>query len=312
MTQQLAEFSSRASDLQGPSFVILIVTSFILLITIEGAFNGIWQVAQPRKGLSRFLTYWGVLTVGPPLVIASLLATGYVWGLPFVAEIDQEFALRDLLVAWLPELAAVATFTVLFYAIPNTFVPFKHALAGGVVTAIAFGAAKWGFSTAVARMDTAVIYGTFAAVPFFLMWLYLTWVLVLAGAIFVRTLSLSREVQEPTPEPLIIKCARVIRILHEAHLEGRKVTDGEINTAVQLTRDEHDQLIGVLREEGLLQTTEDERWMLGRNLKTVTLWSLHAKLPEVLRAKASIRSTTWRQSSSGFVNSPRLAPTIWT
>ena len=283
---QLAEFSNRAIDLQGPSLIILIITSFALLVTIESAFNGIWQVTVPRKGLSRFLTYWGVLTVGPPLVIASLIATGYVWTLPFVAEIDQEFALQELIASWLPEIATTASFTVIFYAIPNTYVPFKHALIGGVVTTLAFSLAKWGFSEAVVRMDTAVIYGTFAAVPFFLMWLYLTWVLVLVGAIFVRTLSLSPEVEEATPEPMIIKCARVLKLLHDAHLEGTKLTDAEIGMQVRLTRDEHDKLISVLREEGLLQTTEDEKWVLGRNLKTVTLWSIHSRLPEVLRVES--------------------------
>ena len=107
------------------------------------------------------------------------------------------------MLGWLPLVATIATFTALFYAVPNTVVPFKHAFAGGVLTAIFFEIGKLGFRFMVTQVDVTTVYGTFAAVPFFLMWLYTVWVLILVGGIFVRTLSLSQDVVKATPEPLV-------------------------------------------------------------------------------------------------------------
>ena len=107
------------------------------------------------------------------------------------------------------------------------------------------------------------------------------WVIVLCGAIFVRSLSLSKDDDE-TREPLVIKTARVIKLLHEAHLSGEVVTDKDIGQTVLLNQSEHDRVFEVLQELKLLGQTEGEHWMLGRNLKSVTLWDLYQRLPEGL------------------------------
>jgi membrane protein len=174
---QLADFSSRALQLAGPSSIILFVTSFLLLVTIEKSFNDIWQIHERRKGWSRLVNYWAVLTIGPPLLVASIVGSTYLLTFPLVTE--NAPLISQVMLAWLPIIAAIATFTVLFYAVPNTVVPFKHALAGGVMTAILFEIGKLGFRFMVTQVDIASVYGTFAAVPFFLMWLYMVWLLIL-------------------------------------------------------------------------------------------------------------------------------------
>ena len=274
---QLADFSSRALQLVGPSSVILFVTSFLLLVTIEKSFNDIWQIHERRKGWSRLVNYWAVLTIGPPLLVASIVGSTYLLTFPLVTE--NAPLISQAMLAWLPIIAAIATFTVLFYAVPNTVVPFKHALAGGVMTAILFEIGKLGFRFMVTQVDIASVYGTFAAVPFFLMWLYMVWLLILAGGVFVRTLSLSQEVAETTPEPVVIKALRVLKILRDAHVDGEQVTEASINRAVPMTREEHEQIVAVLRQQRLLQTTEEDRWVLARSLRDVSLWSLHSHLP---------------------------------
>jgi len=274
---QLADFSSRALQLAGPSSVILFVTSFLLLVTIEKSFNDIWQIHERRKGWSRLVNYWAVLTIGPPLLVASIVGSTYLLTFPLITE--NALLISQVLLAWLPFIAAIATFTVLFYAVPNTVVPFKHAVVGGVMTAILFEIGKFGFRFMVTQVDIASVYGTFAAVPFFLMWLYMVWLLILAGGVFVRTLSLSQDVAEATPEPLVIKGLRVLKILREAHVDGARVTEASINRAVPMTREEHERIVAVLRQERLLQTTGEDRWVLARSLRDVTLWSLYSHLP---------------------------------
>ena len=277
---KLNEFTDRARNLTAVGFVFLFITSFLMLVTIEKSFNTIWHVPDPRKGLQRFLLYWGVLSLGPACVVAGILSSLYILGLPLVTDLGAR-GLGEMLLGYLPVLLSVAGFTVLYYAVPNCHVPFNHALLGGFVTMLVFQAAFEIFAQTSKWFSYNAVYGTFAAVPVFLLWLYLVWVIVLCGAIFVRSLSLTTDNAE-SREPLIIKAARVLRLLHESHLDGRSVTDREINLTVPLNQDEYDRIFDVFQQLKLLGQTDDERWILGRSLKAVTLWELYQHLPDGL------------------------------
>ncbi len=278
--EKLAEFADRARNLTSVGFIFLFVTAFLMLVTIEKSFNTIWHVAEPRRGLQRFLLYWGVLSLGPAAVVVGMLSSIYVLSLPLVSDLDA-FGIGKILLGYLPVILSLGGFTVLYYAVPNCHVPFAHALLGGFVTMLVFQAAFFAFAQISRGFSYDAIYGTFAAVPVFLIWLYLVWVIVLCGAIFVRSLSLSREPEE-NREPLVIKAARVLRLLHDAHLQGESVRDVDINSTVTLDQQEHDRVFGVFSRLKLLSQTEDERWMLGRSLKAVTLWDLYQELPDGL------------------------------
>jgi membrane protein len=278
--EKLSEFADRARNLTAVGFVFLFITSFLMLVTIEKSFNTIWHVPDPRRGLQRFLLYWGVLSLGPACVVAGMLSSLYLLSLPLVSDLDA-FGLGEALLSYLPVLLSIAGFTVLYYAVPNCHVPFHHALFGGFVTMLVFQAAFAIFAQTSRWFSYDAVYGTFAAVPVFLLWLYLVWVIVLGGAIFVRSLSLAQE-DESSKEPLMIKAARVLRLLHDAHMDGRAITDREINLTVSLNQEEHDRVFSVFQELKLLGTTDEEHWMLGRSLKAVTLWDLYQRLPEGL------------------------------
>ena len=279
--EKLVEFSERARSLTWLGFVFLFVTTFLLLVTVERTFNTIWHVAEPRRGLQRFLLYWGVLSLGPPSIGAGFLISLYLISLPLVSDLDV-FGIGTLLLGYLPVMLTWAGFTVLYFAVPNCRVPFRHALLGGMLTMLSFEAAKILFNWAVSNTNIAPIYGTFAAVPFFLAWMYLVWVLILSGAIFVRTLSLTPDGDVGQAEPALIKCSRVLKILYAAHLTGDSVTDKAINTQVPMTTAEHDRVFEVLQNLRLLTMIEDDRWLLGRSLKSLTLWDLYQELPDGL------------------------------
>lgn len=279
--EKLVEFSERARGLTMAGFVVLFVTAFMMLVTIEQTFNVIWNVAEPRRGMQRFLVYWGVLSLGPPFIAAGLLISLYLVSLPFVSEIDT-FGLREALLGYLPATLTAAGFTVLYSAVPNCKVPFRNALVGGILTTAAFEAAKNLFTGVVANSNIEPIYGTFAAIPLFLIWLYLVWVIILSGAILVRTLSLTREDKAHTREPLVVKCARVLQLLYDAHMDGRGIDDDEISQHVFMTRVEHDRVFNALQAMNVLGQSEDGLWMLARNLKSLTLWDLYQLLPDGL------------------------------
>ena len=143
--EKIAEFSGQARNLSAVGFVILFVTSFMMLVTIEKSFNTLWHVAEPRRGLQRFLVYWGVLSLGPACLVAGLLTSAYLIGLPMVSGLDG-IGLRETLLSYFPVILSVAGFTVLYYAVPNCYVPFRHALAGGLITTIVFQLALIAFA----------------------------------------------------------------------------------------------------------------------------------------------------------------------
>ncbi len=99
--ERLDDFSHQARELTIAGFAFLLVTAFMMLVTMEKAFNEIWQVAEPRRGMQRFLVYWGVLTCGPPLVVAGLLVSSYLISLPLITNADTATA-RQAVLGWLP------------------------------------------------------------------------------------------------------------------------------------------------------------------------------------------------------------------
>ena len=277
--EKLVEFSERARGLTAVGFVVLFVTAFLMLVTIEKTFNTIWQIAEPRRGLQRFLVYWGVLSLGPPLIAGGLFISLYLISLPLVSDLDT-FGIGSVLLGYLPMTLTAAGFTVLFYAVPNCHVSILHAVLGGTLTMFAFEVAKQLFALVVANSSIEPIYGTFAAVPLFLSWLYLVWVLILSGAIFVRTLALTRDIDPQDSEPLLVKCSRILQLLYDAHMEGRSLSDMEMREQVALSRVQYEGVFAALQDLRLLSQTEDEKWSLGRNLKGLTLWELYQRLPE--------------------------------
>src|SRR5262245_50356610 len=82
--QKLSDFAQQARELTFAGFVLLFLTAFMTLVNIETAFNEIWQVAEPRRGLQRFVVYWAVMTFGPPLVVGGLFVSSYLISLPLL------------------------------------------------------------------------------------------------------------------------------------------------------------------------------------------------------------------------------------
>ena len=174
--ERLEDFSRQARELTVAGFAFLLVTAFMMLVTMEKAFNEIWQVAEPRRGMQRFFVYWAVLTCGPPLVVAGLLISSYLISLPLISNPDTVVA-RQALLGWLPVLFSFIGFTVLFFGVPNCRVRLRDAMAGGLLTTFFFEGAKRFFTTIIGNANMQLVYGTFAAVPLFLSWVFLVWIL---------------------------------------------------------------------------------------------------------------------------------------
>lgn len=180
--QYLLEFSAKASHLSGVGFLVLIVVAVMLVASIDRTFNAIWEVERKRRPLNQFLVYWAVLSLGPLLVGASVLATSELVSLPAVSEATATGFGKRLL-GWLPVFMSAMAFGLIYWLVPNRPVKGWHALLGGGFAAILFEWSKQGFAWYLKTFPTyELIYGALAAIPIFLIWIYLSWIVVLLGA----------------------------------------------------------------------------------------------------------------------------------
>jgi hypothetical protein len=108
---------------------------------------------------------------------------------------------------------------------------------------------------------------------------------VLSGAVFVRSLSV-RSSAAPVDEPLLIRAARVLRVIAQAHRLGKGVSESELGDQVSLNAQQHQRVFAALGELKLIGVNAQRQWTLGRDLQAVNLWQLYQLLPEEVNEAA--------------------------
>ena len=188
----LNEFASKASSLTAIGGAFLVLTVVLLMMSVEVALNTLWKVDRQRRLAHRLLVFWAVISLGPVLAGASLYATtflakesfGLLAGMPLLLELALKL---------LPVVLGGLTLAALFVVVPNTRVKRMDALLGGLVSAVILEIMKIGFGLYVSQFSTyTMIYGAFAALPVFLIWIYLCWLGILFGALVAANLPLVR------------------------------------------------------------------------------------------------------------------------
>jgi membrane protein len=179
----LTQFASKAHKLGGAGLALLVITALALMLTIDRTLNAIWRVRKPRPIAQRVLVYWAAITLGPLVIGVSLSVTSYAVSASrgLVGDIPGgiRLALDTVEFALL-----AATMAGLFHYVPNTHVRWRHAASGGLFVAVGFEVAKRVLAWYVGSVATySTVYGAFATVPIFLLWLYTGWVIVLMGAV---------------------------------------------------------------------------------------------------------------------------------
>jgi membrane protein len=188
VSRYLMQFSAKAGKMGWAGALFLLFTALALVLTIDRKLNDIWRVRKLRPLAQRILVYWAVLTLGPLLLGASLslssyamsASRGWVGGLH-----DGVLLVLDSLEFFLLWLGMAA----LFRYVPNARVNTGHALAGGLFVALSMEGARKLLAWYLVKVPTySVVYGAFATVPILMVWIYLAWSIVLAGAVVVAYL----------------------------------------------------------------------------------------------------------------------------
>lgn len=286
--EHLQGFSSQARELTWVGVGLLVVTALLTLSTVEGAFNHIWRVRRARRGVSSFLLYWAVLSLGPLLLGAGFAASTYVTSLELLSG-PHALPGAATLLGLMPLLTSIAAFTLLYAAVPNTRVPLRHALIGGCFGALLFETAKALFALYVTLFPSyQLIYGAFAAVPLFLLWIYLGWLIVLLGAELVCHLGTPDGWRGTARQPLL-NLLGVLAELYRRQQHGTALSRAALaRQGWRLGEEEWGALIDFLERERLVSATSAGDWVLCRDLSGLSLHQLLERSPWPLPASSSL------------------------
>ncbi|MBV6323807.1 YihY family inner membrane protein [Duganella sp. HSC-15S17] len=287
----LTMFASKATRLSAVGAVALIFTSIAMMNLIERVFNRIWRVRAERRWTKRILVYWAIITLGPLLIGVSLTLSGRV----FMATSDLigDVPVVGALIYTVLSLAlTTAGFTLLYVAVPNRDVDWYDGAWGGLVAGLAFEVAKRGFAVFITQFPTySKIYGALAALPLFLLWVYVSWLITLFGALLVAALPVvkyERWWHEAQPGGEFVDAMAILRVLHVACKCGDTalVSAGAIRARTRLGFDEMDTLLEKMMSEGWVgrvkvdapqrvqwgkRVSDGDNWVILANVEKLTL-----------------------------------------
>ncbi len=280
ITVYMMQFSANAGKLTLIGIAALAVTALLLMQTIEHALNNIWHV-QTRRGLmQRLLIYWALLTVGPILIGAGLYASSYLAGLA-IGIVHEIHGLRLFLLKFVPAVLTVTAMSLLYLLVPNRYVPTRHAWIGGLVAGLLFEAVKLLFSGYVSHFPSyTMIYGAFAALPLFLLWIYLSWITVLIGATLTAALPYyhnTHDADTHVPGNIFYIALHVLQRAALAQQQGKILTIKQLTAAMHANWDQLEQVLSELaRAHWLVRTGKG--WALASPAEHIILREVFERL----------------------------------
>ena len=274
VTRYIQDIVNKGKRLPVLSFSVLFVTSVMMLYTMDDSLNRIWQVEFRRRTWFSLLVYFLVILSGPVLLGTSMVITTYLISRPL-------FAASAVGVNWLasvPWLVTFIAFTTVYRWVPNTQVRWKYALSGGLLASVLFELAKWGFALYIRWVPTYnLLYGTLAAIPLTLVWIYISWLVVLIGAETARCLATYRYgVVEAD-----LTARQLLGFFQRGRLNG--VTTDQISAWGYLGKNRIRRILQQLINVGLVSQTDVGKYDLTDEAREMSVSQLTTKLSEQLK-----------------------------
>jgi len=297
ITAYVREFSAAAAKLTALGIAFLAITAVMLMLTIDRGLNQIFRITRARPLAQQLLMYWAVLTLGPVLLGASISMTSVLVSasLGFASELPL---LRFEVLRVAPFLLTTAAITLVYLIVPNRRVHARHAMVGGIVAGLGFELMQRGFALYIAQFPTyTLVYGTFATVPIFLLWLYLSWVVVLLGAAVTAVLPGHRrgEQRGRSPGQQFYEALEVLGSLAEAQRHGRVLALAQLVRDVRLAPDQCERMLERMQRLGWTARAAGEDWILARGADTLRVTDVYQAFvmdsaPLAFHAGAPIRA----------------------
>ncbi len=274
VTVYMQQFTENAARLTALGIVLLGVSAIMLMLTIDRAFNTIWRVKRPRSLIQRVLIYWSVLTIGPMLIGGSLSLTSWLMSQSMGLGRQAPVLVVALLKLGPLVLTSVA-FGFLYRTVPNRQVTVLDAVVGGIIAAFAFEAMKIGFGNFIANFASyKLVYGTFASLPILLVFIYLSWVVIVFAAVITAVLPYWRSggvLLNQAPGSQFVSAMEILRMLYRAYLDGYVLNLQQLRTALKLSWEEAESILDRLVEAGWVAKLQGNGWVLARDAAGISV-----------------------------------------
>ena len=282
-------------------------TGILLLVTVEDQLNLIWRVTAPRPWVHRVLAYWTLITLGPLLIGISLSLSTYFEIAARQAGLEQQ-AVALITSSWLhglaravPALLEFFALTLLYCLIPNCAVRWRDGALGAAIATMAIEILKVGFSIYISAASFyQTVYGALAIIPIFLLWMYISWMAVLLGAVVAAALPNWRIDERVGTIPSggvrlgfsLALIAALARAQHRGEARSTPALAAELGVVTTVI-DEH---MKPLAEAGFAAHTQDGRWVLSWSPETATLHDLYEALQLPLAGRWTEQvSASWQR-----------------
>jgi membrane protein len=190
----LNNFTMQASRLPMMGIFFLFVTAFALIMTIEHTFNDIWGVRWETRKMLSLIIYWVVIVLAPLLIGVSIFVSTYLFSLSWISDLNYFAFVKKPVLSCLPLLLNTFIFSLLYIVVPNFRVQVRDGIFGGFAAAVMFELAKLGFAFYIKQFPSyELIYGALGTIPVFFIWIYISWLIILFGALLTHTKYKSRQ-----------------------------------------------------------------------------------------------------------------------
>ncbi|QGX41213.1 YihY family inner membrane protein [Permianibacter aggregans] len=275
LQKHLEEFVDRAGQLQFAGFVFLFVTALLLMNTIDKALNEIWGSLPSRRLGRKWLVYWALLTAGPILIGSGLAVSSYLFSLPYFSD-AATFAGGGLL-RLVPPALTIVGFWLLYMWVPNRNIVYWHALISATVAALLFELSKRAFGYYISSVPTyEVIFGAMAVLPILVIWVYLSWAIILFGAELCHAIGSFKLSTGRITDPFIV-AVRLIGDVLAAQSRGRLVKEEDLLSRAESENAEV--VFTALEERGWLGRVREEEICFARDPELASLYDMRAEFP---------------------------------
>ena len=300
---QINEFTAKAGQLTAIGLAFLGVTAIMLMLTIDESMNRVFRVHRPRPLAQKLLMYWGVLTLGPVLIGMSLSLTTFLVGASL--GLMRMGTLAHDILRGVPFLFTWAALTLIYLVVPNRRIVLWHALVGAFCAGVAFEATKRGFALYLEKFPTyTLIYGAFATLPIFLLWVYLSWLIVLIGATITAMLpafTAEDDERDRPPGSALQDALAVLGGLARAQTSGEVVPLTRLARRVRRMPYRCESVLERCAALGWVVRTERDAWLLAREADSIRVADVYRAFvlqPEALAGNAPELSEHWKHVES--------------
>lgn len=281
ITTYFTDFMTNAGQMTVFGIVALALTSLLLMATIESSFNKIWHVSAPRSLMIRILAFWAVLTLAPIFIALSIALSDKALMLANHLGFDTNISVWQIIGVILPLLFETIGFTLLYMVVPHKKVYYEHALIGGAVSAFLLELSKFLFSLYLEFFPVyQTVYGAVSAIPIFLIWLYIVWLVVLLGAMIAAHLpnykfySHAHYQDRGKKSELLGVMLLLLQNIVEGCRKNNLAQEGELRAKIGVPSTIFDEALERLHYVKMIMPSKGQVWVVSCDIANFTIFDV--------------------------------------